>query len=151
MADKKKLVEGTPYEGWPEEKLGEPFFPDHVILQVVQMLLVVAVLVVLATLLPAPMEPKADPFSTPEHIKPEWYFLASYQFLKVAEKLGVLGAWAPKAVGVMGQGIALLVLVLLPFLDRGKERHPFRRARVMALGLLFILIFAALTLWGHLS
>ncbi len=149
--DKKRLVEGTPYEGWPEDKLNGPFYPDHVIHQVVQMLLVVVVLVTLATLLPAPMEPKADPFTTPEHIKPEWYFLGSYQFLKLAEKLEFLGAWAPKAVGIMGQGIVVLLLLALPFIDRGKERNPLRRPRAILLGALIILSFIALTVWGRLS
>jgi len=39
---------------------------------------------------------------TPQHIKPEWYFLAVYQALKLSEGLSVIGAWAPKLAGVIG-------------------------------------------------
>jgi len=74
--------------------------------------------VTLVMFFPAPMEPPADPFETPEHIKPEWYFLSAYQGLKVAEYFSFLGAWAPKVLGILIQAGGLFLLVLLPFLDR---------------------------------
>ena len=53
---------------YPEEET-IPFFPNYVILEVIVAYLVLAGLIVLATLLPAGLEEKADPFHTPEHIK----------------------------------------------------------------------------------
>ncbi len=79
---------------------GEPFFPHHVLQQTMVIFLTLAALVALVIFFPAPMEPPADPFETPEHIKPEWYFLAAYQSLKVAEYTAFLGAWAPKVLGL---------------------------------------------------
>ena len=67
---------------YPEEDT-IPFFPNYVILEVIVSFLVLAALIVLASLLPVGLEEKADPFSTPQHIKPEWYFLWIYQFIKV--------------------------------------------------------------------
>lgn len=134
-----------------EEEEGEPFFPHHVIEQTIIMLIVLASLIILTTFFPAPMEERADPFSTPEHIKPEWYFLGSYQFLKVAEKLSFIGQWAPKILGVLGQGVIVLVLLLLPFIDCASERHPLRRPVAMATCIVFLLLTIVLTLWGYYS
>jgi len=134
-----------------EEERGEPFFPHHVLKQGIVMLLTLGVFLTLVTFLPAPMEPKADPFSTPEHVKPEWYFLAAYQALKLAEKLDFLGQWAPKVIGVLSQGVVFLVLLLVPFLDRGDARHPKKRPIFTLLGVLGIIGFIILTIWGHYS
>ena len=38
---------------------------------------------VLATILPATMGPKADPLTTPEVIKPEWFFYVAFRWLKL--------------------------------------------------------------------
>ena len=37
----------------------------------------------LATVFPATMGPKADPLTTPEVIKPEWFFYVSFRWLKL--------------------------------------------------------------------
>lgn len=130
---------------------GRPFFPDHVIEQIIVIFITLAVLVTLVMFFPAPMEPPADPFDTPEHIKPEWYFLSAYQALKVAEYFGFLGAWAPKVLGVLMQAGGMFLLVLLPFLDKNPERHPRRRPIVISMGILAIIMAAFLTIWGKYS
>ena len=134
-----------------EIKNGEPFYPNHVLKEVIIVLLILGLLIALATLIPAPMESKADPFSTPEHIKPEWYFLAGYQLLKLAEKLDFLGAWAPKMIGVLGQGVIIAIIFFLPFIDRGSERYPHKRPIATTLGILGVISFIVLTIWGHYS
>jgi len=133
----------------PEE--GEPFFPHHVLSNLMVIFLTLGLLITLTTFFPAPMVEKADPFVTPEHIKPEWYFLFAYQMLKLAEKLSFLGQWAPKLLGLLGPGVIVLVLILLPFLDKSKERHPRKRPLATILGILGIILFIGLTLWGHYS
>lgn len=51
----------------------------------------------------------ANPLVTPEHIKPVWYFTPFFAILKaVPDKLG----------GVVFMGLAIVVLFLLPWLDR---------------------------------
>lgn len=149
--ENKTVEEWDPYRDWPREKLGHPFFPHHMVVQLIQILLVFLLLIVLSTLLPAPMEPKADPFTTPEHIKPEWYFLAAYQFLKIAEKLSFLGKWAPKLVGVLGQGLAVLLLLSIPFIDRNPERRPSKRKLAIFLGISGTILFILFTIWGKYS
>ncbi len=127
-----------------------PFFPNYVILEVIVSFLVLALLIVLASLLPVGLEEKADPFSTPQHIKPEWYFLWIYQFIKVPSLLigpGVLAAMA----GIFIPAIGILLLFLLPFLDRRPERHPRDRKLAMVIAGLIVIFFVAISIWGWYS
>src|SRR3972149_1563057 len=128
-----------------EAEEGVPFYPIHFLKEVMVIFIVLGVLLALVTLLPPPWEPKADPFSTPEHIKPEWYFLAAYQVLKVAQYLSFMGQWAPKLIGVAVPGLILLVVFLLPFVDLREERHPRRRPVALVLGILGVVALIALT------
>jgi ubiquinol-cytochrome c reductase cytochrome b subunit len=130
---------------------GEPFFPNHVVHQLMMIFVLLAVLVVLVMFFPAPMEPPADPFETPEHIKPEWYFLSAYQALKIAEYFSFLGAWAPKVLGILAQIGGIGILILLPFLDKNPKRHPRERPVVIGLGILALIMLAVLTIWGKIS
>ena len=84
----------------------------------------------------------ADPFNTPEHIKPEWYFLASYQFLKII----------PSEFGALIlMSIAALLFVFLPFVDRSEEINILKRPVFLTLVLACIAGFVGLTIWGYLS
>ena len=56
---------------------------------------------------------EADPLVTPEHIKPVWYFTPFYAMLRVVPSKGL---------GVLVMGLAIAVLFLVPWLDRGKVR-----------------------------
>ena len=134
---------------YPEEDT-IPFFPNYVILEVIVAYGVLAALIVLASLLPVGLEEKADPFSTPQHIKPEWYFLWIYQFIKIPPIFlgpGVLAGLA----GIFIPAIGILLLFLLPFLDRKPERHPRDRKLAMAITVLIVIIFVALSIWGWYS
>jgi quinol-cytochrome oxidoreductase complex cytochrome b subunit len=134
---------------YPEEDT-IPFFPNYILLEVIVSYLVLAVLIVLASVLPVGLEEKADPFSTPEHIKPEWYFLWIYQFIKLPPYVVGSGVLAELA-GIVIPAIGILLLVLLPFLDRKPERHPRRRRLAMAITGVILMIFVALSIWGWYS
>lgn len=82
----------------------------------------------------------ADPFNTPEHIKPEWYFLAPYQLLKIIPELSAL----------VLQTLVILAFMFLPFIDRSKERI-WKRPLFLASIISFVIIYIGLTLWGAMS
>ena len=42
-------------------------------------------------------------------------------------------------------------LALLPFIDRGKERHPLKRPLFLTCFIAGILLWIGLTIWGHYS
>lgn len=135
----RRAAEGAPQERPIEDPI--PFVPNHILGELVALLLVFALLIVLASMFPAGLGLAADPLTTPEHIKPEWYFLAVYQFLKLV----------PEAVGVILPVLALIALTLLPFLDRNPVRHPRWRPAAMAAFGVVLILFVVFTIWGKLS
>jgi len=134
---------------YPEDET-IPFFPNYIILEVIVSYIVLAVLIVLATLLPARLEEQADPFLTPEHIKPEWYFLWIYQFVKLPSLVVGSGLLAELA-GIFIPAIGIILLILLPFLDRKPVRHPRRRIVAMIITALILAILVGLSIWAWYS
>ena len=125
------------YQNW--KRGTEPFFPHEVLFmsQVVLVLLgVMFVMVFFLTGVLLPPEEVANPLVTPEHIKPEWYFLAAYQALKMVPR---------EDAGIGLQIVVILVAFLLPFWDRSRERNTFKRPALLLVG------FAALSLLGGLT
>lgn len=118
-----------------------PFFPDYILDEVIAWYIALAVLVVLASLFPAGLQDKADPLSTPEHVKPEWYFLFLYQSLKLV----------PRIVGVLAPGVGVAILLLLPFLDRSKQRAGRARVTRVVIAVILTIVIVALTIWGEVS
>ncbi len=102
---------------------GPVFFPWHVVKDTVMMAMVFASLVTLAALVPAHLDEIANPADAEYVPRPEWYFLSLFQLLKYFP-----GPLEPVATMVI-PGLAVAFLLLLPFVDRGDDRHPFSRGR----------------------
>jgi len=122
--------------------------PKDILAHVIVMLVMFGLLLSLATLFPAPIHTKADPFNTPANVKPEWYFLASCTILAIAGKLEFLGGWAPKALGILIQLVIIIMLFIVPFIDISKIRSPKRRPLSMMLGMITVVGFIILTIMG---
>ena len=128
----------------PDRRRYHGFFSEFLVGEVLVWLCLAALLAALAAMLPRALAPEADPAAAaPAGIKPEWYFLAQYQALKLFPgRLEVLGQF------VLGVIPALLAVV--PLIDR--QIPADQRARqVTAAGLLALFGFVAMTLWGWLS
>jgi cytochrome b6 len=125
--------------------VGYPFYPNFLLRDLIGWYVALGVLAALAALDPWELGVKADAFSpTPAGIKPEWYFLFSYQTLKVlpAQLLGLDG----RQLGVALFGLASLLWVLVPFLDREPEGRTGRL--FTALGGTVVVYIVVMTLWG---
>lgn len=127
-----------------DKKDSIPFFPDHVRTEfwVVVGVTAIAFLVgILGIFLPVGLGDPADPMNTPAHVKPEWYFLGLYQILK----------YVPKTLGVLIPIIALLLITILPFIDRKPDisRSVYRTRFILVL--VGVIVFIALTIWGEVS
>ena len=136
----------------------EPFFPRQVYRDLIACTLGFALLVTFATWWPWHLGEPADRFGTPEGIKPEWYFLPMYQFLKYFDDnlysaLPFLRSWGvdPAFLGVLTINCVGLVLFLLPVIDRGKERKITRRPIFAVLAFLLFLGVFGMGFLGYIS
>jgi ubiquinol-cytochrome c reductase cytochrome b subunit len=82
----------------------------------------------------------ADSFKTPENIRPEWYFLAPYQILKLIPN---------KFLGITFQLILLAVFILWPFLDLQKEKNIFKRPVLRGVFIFLLISWVILMWWGR--
>src|SRR6266540_7230411 len=122
------------------KKDGKPFFPYAVLKDSTMFLIVVAVIAVMSLVLGAELGPKADPTSTTYTPRPEWYFFFLFEVLRVIKPYELV----PLAtIGV--PTIGMVVLLLLPFFDRGPERRPERRPIAMTVLVLTLVSMAYLT------
>ncbi len=122
---------------------GKPFFPYAVGKDGLMACIVMVVIILMSLFLGAELGPKADPTTTSYVPRPEWYFFFLFELLRVIKP--------PELVFVATLGIpniALGLLVLLPFYDRGPERRPERRPVAMTAMLLTIVAMTYLTLLG---
>ena len=132
-------------DGGPARRM--PFFPDFLLRDLVGWLTALALLAALAAFFPAELGTKADPFApAPAGIKPEWYFMFMFQTLKYlpAHIAGIEG----DVVGILGFGLAGLVVLLVPFLDRRSARGE-RSPLVTWLGIAAIVYIIVLTYLGY--
>lgn len=99
----------------------EMFYPGQVLKDMAFALVVAGVLGALARAIPARLGPVANPADSHFLPRPEWYYLPLFQWLKYWE--------GPRAfIGlVVIPTILVALLFLLPFLDRGGERRPWKR------------------------
>jgi len=124
---------------------GRSFFPYAVFKDTCVALLILVSLAALAHFSGARLEDLADPTDTTYNPRPEWYFLFLFQALKLFP--GRLESVA----AVVLPSLAVLMLVLLPFLDRGPERHPLDRLGWTGLGLAAMAGISFLTWAGYRS
>ncbi|BCS55230.1 cytochrome bc complex cytochrome b subunit [Geobacter sp. SVR] len=132
---------------YEEHPGGIPFYPNYVVQDMSSICFYLALFLLVVFFDPYIFFPKdafipANPFQTPAHIKPEWYFLPNYQTLKI---------FPSEFMGLMAQGLAMTFLALLPFVDRNPERHPLKRPLFLACAIGGILLWIGLMIWGHYS
>lgn len=117
------------------------FYPEHLAKESVIFPIFFAIMVAIVLMLPVELGEKADYFSTPEGIKPEWYFLPTYQLLK----------YFPKLLGIFVSFIPMILLFIWPFIDRSPFRHPKQRPVSITLGIIALVIALFFGMVGYLS
>ena len=122
------------------KKKGFPFYPDIIFKDAIVALILFLLLVALAYFVGAPLESRADPADTTYTPKPEWYFIFLFQLLKYFPgSLEVLGV-------VVLPTLVILLLFVLPLLDRSPKRNYAGRpivigvTTVMVIGIVFLTI-----------
>src|SRR5918998_1495727 len=122
---------------------GKPFFPYAVAKDAIMMVFVMVVIITMSIVLGAELGPKADPTTTTYVPRPEWYFFFLFELLRVVKP--------PELTPLATIGIptvCMILIMLLPFIDRSPERRPERRAVATLSGIFVIGAMAYLTYLG---
>ena len=134
-------LQGVSEMTFEDEPADEPktfnFFPDHLYTELIVGLVLMIVLSVLATLFPAVMGPKADPLTTPDVIKPEWFFYATFRWLKLFSG----------TVAVLSMGFIVFIMFIWPFIDAWLVRITGREDANVWVGIVGVFLLVGLTVW----
>ncbi len=125
----------------PQEPPDRPryfnFFPDHMLSELIIGLVLMIVLCALATVLPATMGPKADPLTTPEVIKPEWFFYVSFRWLKLFSL----------SFAVISSGFIVGAMFVWPWIDRFLRWITGIEDISVYIGIVATFLLIGLTVW----
>jgi menaquinol-cytochrome c reductase cytochrome b/c subunit len=122
---------------------GKPFFPYAVAKDSLMACVVLLSIILMSLTFGAELGPKADPTTTTYVPRPEWYFFFLFELLRVI-KPAILTPLA--TIGV--PTICIILLILLPFIDRNPERRPERRPIATIAGIFTIVAMGYLTYLG---
>jgi quinol---cytochrome c reductase cytochrome c subunit, bacillus type len=122
---------------------GKPFFPYAVAKDAVMAFVVLAVIITMSLVLGDELGSKVNAASTSYDARPEWYFFFLFELLRIIR--------TPSIVQLATIGIptlCMILLILLPFYDRGPERRPERRPIATVAGITVTATMAYLTYLG---
>jgi quinol---cytochrome c reductase cytochrome c subunit, bacillus type len=145
-----------------QKKEGHAFFPYAMFHDTVVNLIIVLMIVAMAVIwhetagpidahhpdgqngwLGALYEGKANPAVAVTEPRPEWYFLFLFELLRIFKS-----PWELIFATIIIPTIFMVLLVVWPFLDRGRDRRISRRPVGMAFGLAVPAVLIALTIAG---
>jgi len=134
-------LQGVTEFHFEDEAKDEPkhfsFFPDHMLSELMIGLVLMVLLSALATIFPASLGPQANPLSTPEVIKPEWFFYVAFRWLKLFSG----------TVAVLSMGLILFVFFCWPFVDAWiRKRRPASEISIWV-GIVGVFSIIGLTVW----
>jgi ubiquinol-cytochrome c reductase cytochrome b subunit len=123
-----------------ELKPKQQFYPAQVFKDTLAIFIAFAILFTLAMVARVPLEQLADPTDTAYTPRPEWYFLFLFQTLTMLSgPMEVVGS-------VVLPGLAILALILVPFIDRTEMIKVTRRTFAAAVVVLAAIGWSGLTL-----
>jgi len=122
---------------------GKPFYPYAVAKDSLMAAIVVILIAIMSIVLGAELGPKADPTTSTYVPRPEWYFFFLFELLRVIKP--------PELTPLATIGIptlCMILIIMLPFIDRSPERRPERRPIATFSGIAVIAAMAYLTYLG---
>jgi len=121
----------------------QTFFPAQFFRDMVVISVGLVALGLVAAVVSGPHSPPLDLSDGDYQPRPEWYFLAHFELLRMVE-----GETGKVLVAFVLPNIVLLGLVLLPWLDRGQSDRISARKPIVGLGTFVIAAVVGLTLFG---
>ncbi|MEJ2031883.1 MAG: cytochrome bc complex cytochrome b subunit [Deltaproteobacteria bacterium] len=142
--------------------IGIPVWPEQSFISLSLFFFLLFVVVMIATYVPLnPIETYGPPSPGTPVMRPDWYFLPIYGFLKLVPgdlSISIAGGRiTPETIGgVIFPGLLGLILVAIPFLDRAKEpqnylENPLHRPVMTSLGVGGGTFLVMITLAGYID
>jgi quinol-cytochrome oxidoreductase complex cytochrome b subunit len=128
---------------WSVPRHTVEFFPTQLFKDTVISLLFITIIFVFGFLVGAPLSDQANPATLTYVPTPEWFFLPLDQVLVLTPQTYLIFAGVVVLIGV-----GATCMILLPFLDRSRERSPLRRPEVLLPGLFLTGLLILLTVLG---
>jgi hypothetical protein len=143
VPDKHRLLALVPPEGIQrvEREQGDRIntFPHLLIEELLALIILTALLIVFSTFVNAPLRELANPNLTPNPSKAPWYFLGLQELLRY---------FHPLVAGVMIPTVAIVFLIVLPYVDRNPSTKPGDRKVAIVIFTIFMMLWAILTIIG---
>jgi hypothetical protein len=114
-------------------------WPHLLVVEFASILIVTAGLLIFSALVKAPLLGLADFNKTPNPSKAPWYFLGLQELLTM---------FNPQIAGVLIPGVALILLMFAPFIDKNPSSKPSDRKFAIAIFTIFVLMWAVLVILG---
>ena len=114
-------------------------FPEFIFKEFIAAVAMTVFLVVVSIGLQAPLLGIANPGVTPDPSKAPWYFLGLQE---------LLSRFPPLMAGVAFPTFVIVLMILVPFLDRNPSRRPSERKVAIILFALYMVIVVGLVLIG---
>ncbi len=121
-----------------------PIFPD-VTVYLLELAVIFGVgMLLISALFPIQLGPEYTPQAAAAiAAQPDWYFLWIYQILKIN-----IFETAGLPVALTFASAVFVVLILLPFIDKGDDRRILDRPKFVILGAVFVAELVVLAAWG---
>ncbi len=125
------------FENDPNADTHFRFFPDHFYTELSLGLVLMVLLSALAVTFPAEMGPRANPLTTPEVIKPEWFFYVTFRWLKL---------FGPTA-AVLSMGLIVFTMFIWPWIDALLRKLTGIAEISFYIGIVAVLTLVGMTVW----
>ena len=114
-------------------------FPEFVFKEFIAAVAMTIFLLLVSLFVQAPLLGKANPGMTPNPSKAPWYFLGLQE---------LLSRFPPLMAGVAFPTFVIVLMILVPFLDRNPSRRPAERKVAIILFALYMTIVVGLVIIG---
>ena len=128
----------------------EYFFPTQIYKDIVAMAVVFVLICGMAVYLPHELMEEASPVASDLDPEPEWYFMFIFQLLRdPALQIFFAGEWGEFLGAILLPSIFMMLLVALPFIDRGPERNIFKRPIALSSWIVTMVVIVVLTIRAY--
>ncbi len=106
--------------GEPRPRIGSPLYPQEALRDLALFFYLMALICLLAALVPPELGAAANPDVTPDRLLPDWYLLWAFGLLKIAPNIEVFDVpiLSGKFLGVLLTFVTFVAVVLVPWIDR---------------------------------